>query len=311
LLLVVALVAALLASTFTAERLNPDDWPETRNFSGNSSPPPAALPETTLSLMNCGKMISRKMFIYRGAGWSGEFESGMTAALVRHPKGMFLFDTGFGISVREHFASMPWLMQKLTSYEPETAAATLLKQHGINPEEIRTVIISHSHWDHVSGCPDFPNATVLLAREEYQQLDRLPASELILRLKGGLKLEPIDLDGPPYENFLRSRDLFGDGSVVLVPLEGHTPGSIGMFVNLHSGKRFFFIGDLTWAIDGVTIPAERPWVARMLADVDEKTVRRSIVRVHELAKKYPDLVVVPAHDRRIHDKIAQLPATER
>jgi hypothetical protein len=84
-----------------------------------------------------------------------------------------------------------------------------------------------------------------------------------------------------------------------------------MFVNLHSGKRFFFIGDLTWAIDGVTIPAERPWVARKLADVDEKVVRRSVVRVHELARKYPDLIVVPAHDRRIHDKIAQLPATER
>jgi glyoxylase-like metal-dependent hydrolase (beta-lactamase superfamily II) len=152
---------------------------------------------------------------------------------------------------------------------------------------------------------------VVLAREEYQHLEHLPASELIIRLKGGLKLQPFDLDGPPYENFLRSLDLFGDGSVVLVPLEGHTPGSIGMFVNLRSGKRFFFVGDLTWAIDGVTIPAERPWVARKLADVDERVVRRSIVRVHELAKKYPDLIVVPAHDRRVHATIAQLPDAER
>ena len=40
-------------------------------------------------------------------------------------------------------------------------------------------------------------------------------------------------------------DLFDDGSVVFVPLPGHTGGSNGMFVNLRSGKRFFFMGDLT------------------------------------------------------------------
>src|SRR5437868_14538031 len=85
-----------------------------------------------------------------------------------------------------------------------------------------------------------------------------------------------------YENFPRSLDVFVDGTIVLVPLPGHTPGSMGMFVNLHSGKRFFFIGDLTWALDGIQIPAERPWLSRALADDDPDDVRRSIVQVHEL-----------------------------
>ena len=105
--------------------------------------------------------------------------------------------------------------------------------------------------------------------------------------------------------------MFSDGSVVLVPLPGHTPGSTGLFVNLHSGKRFFFIGDLTWAIEGVQLPAERPWVSRKLVDQDEEQVRRSIVKVHQLLEKHPDLIIVPAHDRRSYDKIANFPMVER
>ena len=96
----------------------------------------------------------------------------------------------------------------------------------------------------------------------------------------------------------------------VVPLPGHTDGSTGVFVNLRSGKRFLFTGDLTWAIEGFELPAERPWLARKLVDVDEAEVRRSIVKVHQLMRKYPDLVVVPAHDRRVHDRIASLPNFE-
>src|SRR5262249_38058217 len=52
--------------------------------------------------------------------------------------------------------------------------------------------------------------------------------------------------------------LENDGSVALAPLPGHTTGSTGVFVNLRSGKRYLFTGDLTWALEGFKLPAERP-----------------------------------------------------
>ena len=88
------------------------------------------------------------------------------------------------------------------------------------------------------------------------------------------------------------------------------PARFGMFVNLRSGKRFLFIGDLTWALEGIELPAERPWVSRKLVDRDEAQVRASIVKVYQLSKRYPDLVVVPAHDRRVHNRIANFPDFE-
>src|SRR5262249_44626100 len=148
-------------------------------------------------------------------------------------------------------------------------------------------------------------------KEEAEYVQTLPSRELITHMRDRLRIHSFELSGGRYEDFDRSFDLFGDGTVVLVPLPGHTPGSIGMFVNLRSGKRFFFTGDLTWALEGIQLPAERPWTSRMLVDRDPELVRRSILKVYQLTKRYPDLVIVPAHDRRVHDLIAAFPDAEQ
>jgi hypothetical protein len=94
-------------------------------------------------------------------------------------------------------------------------------------------------------------------------------------------------------------------------LDASCPARAATIINgLRSGKRYLFTGDLTWAIEGFEIPAERPWLTRKLADYDEAEVRHSIVKVHQLMQKYPDLIVVPAHDRRVHDRISSLPNFE-
>ena len=255
--------------------------------------------------------MSKQVFVFRGGKLSEGYDSGMAAVLVRHPKGIFLFDSGFGSNVDEDVKTIPALMRRLTTYDKETSAAAQLKAQGFDPGEIKMAIISHSHWDHISGLEDFPQAEAWFSQEEVDYIPTLPSSELIQQMKGKLKLHGFEFSGPGYENFDRSLDLFADGSIVLVPLRGHTPGSVGMFVNLRSGKRFFFIGDLTWALEGIELPAERPWMSRRLVDLNEAEVRASIVKVHHLMTRYPELVIVPAHDRRVHNWIANFPEYER
>ena len=311
-LLVIALLIALAASllySFSPQQIDVKKY-ENEAISFHSPENTNALPEVTLSLIKCGKMMSKQVFVFRGGSWSENYDSGMSAVLVRHPKATFLFDTGFGTNVDEHIKSIPSLMQALTKYDKETSAAAQLKDNGLDPASIKMAIISHSHWDHISGLEDFPNAEAWFAKEEADYIQTLPPRELVKQMGDKLKLHTFEMSGAAYENFDRSFDLFGDGSIVLVPLPGHTPGSIGMFVNLRSGKRLFFIGDLTWAIEGIQLPAERPWLSRKLVDRDEEGVRRSIVKVHVLMNKYPQMIIVPAHDRRIHDKIAIFPEVE-
>src|SRR5262249_53518929 len=150
-------------------------------------------------------------------------------------------------------------------------------------------VITHSHWDHISGLEDFPGIKVWMPQSELNFIRQRRMPGLIDQMIDRLNVQTFDFTGGPYENFEQSLDLFGDGSVVLVPLPGHTDGSIGVFVNLHSGKRFLFTGDLTWSLEGFQLPAERPWLARRLVDYNEDEVRSSIVKVHRLMQRYPDL----------------------
>lgn len=64
---------------------------------------------------------------------------------------------------------------------------------------------------------------------------------------------------------------------------GHTTGSVLVFVTLPSGKRYAFIGDLTWQLDGIQLPAERPLLLRKMADSDPEQVRRGLFKVVALA----------------------------
>lgn len=302
---------ALLAYTFMPMKLDVTAHQTPTPTGATARPDPAQLPAVTLALIKAGKMPSRAAFSYRGGAWGTPYENAMAAILVRHPQASFLIDAGFGANVDQHWQTIPWLMRQLASYDKGTPAAAQLQQHGIARDEIKFAIITHSHWDHISGLEDFPGLAVRMPQPELAFIHKQPEWELSRQMLPRLNVRTFDFTGGSYENFARSLDLFGDGSVVLVPLPGHTDGSTGVFVNLRSGKRFLFTGDLTWALEGFQLPAERPWLARKLLKEDEAEVRRSIVKVHQLLQQYPDLIVVPAHDGRVHERIATLPGFER
>jgi hypothetical protein len=78
-----------------------------------------------------------------------------------------------------------------------------------------------------------------------------------------------------------------------------------VFVTLPGGKRYAFIGDVAWQLEGVCRPAERPLLMRMLADVDPGQVREDLLRVASFAGL---MQVVPAHDLTAYDGIPGLAA---
>ncbi|WP_222127773.1 hypothetical protein [Streptomyces sp. SLBN-31] len=107
----------------------------------------------------------------------------------------------------------------------------------------------------------------------------------------------------PYLGFSSSFDVYDDGSVVVVAAGGHTNGSVIVFVTLPTGKRYAFIGDLTWQLDAIRRRAERPLMMRMLADTDPQLVREDMLRMIALADV---MHIVPAHDLSAYDGIPML-----
>jgi hypothetical protein len=76
-------------------------------------------------------------------------------------------------------------------------------------------------------------------------------------------------------------------------------------VTVPSGKRYAFIGDLTWQLDGIRRRVERPLLLRKLADTDPEQVRQGLLRMIALDGL---MQIVPAHDRNAYDGIPHLPA---
>lgn len=299
-MLVVALGA--LAWSFAPVTLETGVAPQ---FEMPEASPPAGM---RIAVLHAGKMFSQAGFAYRGGNLAAPRVFGMAAILVRHPQGNLLFDAGFGSRVDAHVETIPFLMRSLSKYEKESTVAEQLAAADIPQASLKGVVISHAHWDHVSGLEDLKNVPVWVNAAERQFIENGEEATVLARSIEGLNYHLYEFTGGPYLGFEKSLDVFGDGSVVLVPAPGHTPGSVIGFVTLPGGRRYALVGDLVWQREGIEIPAERPWLSSDMVDHDCGQVRRWIVHMHHLSRILPDMVIVPAHDRRVLETLPGLEA---
>ena len=286
------LPAILFATTFSA---CPLDQPAPLTSALPSASPAA---EMALFKLPTGVTHRSAAFAYRGGSFGDERDFAMTAVLVKHPRGDLLIDTAFGRDIDAHFQSMPFMFRVATSYERTRSAAEQLDAAGYDRKALRAIILTHAHWDHVSGVPDFPGTPVWVTAEEQRFIRDGGALTALARSFAGVKYEEYGFEGGAYLGFAKSHDVYGDGAVVIVPAPGHTPGSVIVFLRLSSGKRHALVGDLAWQREGILEREERPWLQRTLADADPGGVRENLLRMAAVAQRFPGITIVPAHDAR-------------
>lgn len=280
--------------------------PESQAF---SSPAPRSPAGMRLLAIETGRSYSRAAFAFRGGGLNDQRAFTTGAILVQHPGGSLLFDAGFGPGVATHRETAPWLLRTMTKYDRQASVADQLKAAGVAPSSLLAVVLTHAHWDHVSGLESLPGIPVWVTREELAFVKSDDDSTRLARKLGITDYRAYDFPNGPYLGFPRSRDVFGDGSVVLVPAPGHTPGSIVAFIATPDGQRYALIGDMAWQREGVEHPAEKPWIVRRLVDADRVGTRRMLVRLHQIRAAMPGLIIVPAHDQRVWQSLPHLTPT--
>ncbi|MBW8813321.1 MAG: MBL fold metallo-hydrolase [Caulobacterales bacterium] len=273
--------------------------------------PPAAPPEphppagTTLTAIASGSTHATAAMAYEG-GRSDDMRTFVAGAiLVQHPKGRLLFDAGYGHDLAEHFKTAPKLMQLAAKPHLDETVAAQLAAAGVPASSLTAVVLTHAHWDHVSGVADLPGVPVWVSGAEMGFIRSGDSDAELARRIGLAAYHAYDFPDGPYLGFARSWDVFKDGSVVLVPAPGHTPGSIVAFVNTSDGKRYALIGDAAWQSEGVELPAQKPLLTRFV-DKDPAATWQTLRQLHAAKQTLPDLIVVPAHDARVWARLPHL-----
>jgi N-acyl homoserine lactone hydrolase len=222
---------------------------------------------------------------------------------VETPEGVIMVDTGETARTGEPGYFPRWhpyfRLAVQLNVSPEREVGPQLIKLGIRPDDVRTVILSHLHTDHAGGLHHFPNSKILVSDEELAL-----AKGFAGRLRGYLPnrwpqwfvprsivFEPKAL-GP----FDRSHHVTSDGTVVVVPTPGHTPGHVSVVV-VDGDVNYFLAGDTTYTqqslvdeqVDGVS--------------PSEVVSLHTMQRILRFARSQP-MIYLPAHDPESADRLA-------
>lgn len=260
-----------------------------------------SFPEVEVNFLRCGSTSAPACLAVRGSFSLVPRQMSHSAVLIRHPRGTFLYDTGLCADIQLFLLDQSFFFRKtLASFTLERPIRAHLQRLGMRPSDLDFALLSHLHWDHVSGIPDLPGVPLRVHSIEHklaQQeglLDRFQG--LTRRLMGSNPLEYFDLSGPAYAGFSASLDLFGDGSIVLVPLPGHTMGQVGMFIHRSNGAHLFLIADAAWIAENYLDPAPMHPLLWSRITSDDLAARETLVTLHHFARRHPEIPMIAMHD---------------
>jgi len=250
--------------------------------------PAAAAPEMSLARFECGTpqapVAVNQRFSDTYAYGDLKIQFVFSCYLIKHGDEYMLWDTG-------HAMTAP-------NVAPKESVVDQLAKLNLKPEQIKYVGISHYHADHTGQVASFPKSTVLIGQGDWDGIkgERPGANFKPFEgwVKGENKVEPLSLD----------KDVFGDGSVIVLRTPGHTPGHQSLLVKLPQSGAFILVGDAIHFkenYDAFGVPA---------FNYDRAQTVASIERIKKIADNLKGQIIIQ-HDLRDIGKLPAFPASAK
>lgn len=225
------------------------------------------------------------------------------AFLVDHPQhGPIMIDTGLNwrqAHAHREYYSGPLLRLAFDEDEYRLTEEQQLEEQlagiGFSVGDIGTVVLTHLHEDHLGGVRQLLGARFLVSRADWASRNlgifpfrRTPSLKNVLT-----DPELVDFTSGRFGPFEASQDVFGDGSLVLLPTPGHSKGHTSVFLDSGDGWQLLCVGDTLYTIRHLDSDHVRPiMVGRRGRDHQLD----SIARIRTLAREMPELIIAPGHD---------------
>lgn len=206
--------------------------------------------------------------------------------LVKHGDDYLLWDTG-------HAMTAP-------NVAPKVSLVDLLAKLDLKPDQIKYVGISHYHADHTGQVASFPKSTLLIGQKEWEAISSPKPAE-------GVNFKPFEhwLKGEgKVEALATDKDVFGDGSVIVLRTPGHTPGHQSLLVKLPQTGAVILSGDAVHFHENLDSDGV-PWF-----NFDRAQTVASIERIKKIASNLKGMVIIQ-HDARDVGKLPAFPASAK
>ena len=243
--------------------------------------------------------------------------------LVRHPEGLFLFDTGQSPCCNDsgYFPRLAIFNSLLSEFtiEHKDGIVEQLRGMGIKPTDLKGVILSHLHNDHAGGLEDLvaeaPDLPIYISREHWSAFGEHP---MFASMEGATpnhwpkEFSPriVDLLDRPLGPWKQSYPVTEDGRICIVDTSGHVPGHVSLVVYSDedsetsdgSGqrKRFTYLlpGDATYGLD--LLDKEEP------DGINDDPVRalQALKTMKQFAVE-TDVIILPSHDPDTPELLAE------
>ena len=249
---------------------------------------------TEVKYYACGHCINKLKYIIKSPPEkTKKFYAGVF--LIKHSKyGYILFDTGYsdeiykcGIIGKMYHTFNPTYIEKNEKITEQ------LKNDNINPDSIKTIILSHLHPDHIGCVKEFENSKFLVSRDCMDEYRRNSIKSLIFKRMLPNDFEKrtniIDDFNKKYE-FFNGYDLFGDGSIILTQINGHFKGQMCTYIPEHN---IFLGADICWGLDFKDRVQEMHFFARLVQN-NFNEYKKGIELVSKLDKS--NIKVYLSHD---------------
>jgi N-acyl homoserine lactone hydrolase len=224
--------------------------------------------------------------------------------LVEHPDGLILVDAGADLAAASvgYFPRWHPFYRRAIRFSAgdDADVAGCLARQGIAPADIKTVVLSHLHWDHVGGLEPFRHARVLVTQNELDE-----ARGLVGRARGYMPdhwpgwfdPEPVSFAHSPVGPFPESFDVTRSGDVQLLPTPGHTRGHMSVLVDG---------AECSWLLAGDASYTQDLMLEGVVDGVgsDTDAARRSQTLLSALVAGRPT-VYLPSHDPEAERRLAR------
>ncbi|MCE3554453.1 N-acyl homoserine lactonase family protein [Pseudonocardia sp. RS11V-5] len=211
-------------------------------------------------------------------GGSGTLTIPVPTYLIRHPRGLVLVDTGLAPAAVEDPEGTygPLATMLGLDFTEDLRVDRQIEALGFAASDVTHVIISHSHFDHTGGISLFPNAQFLIGAPDLSYAFwPLPAASVFFR--------SADLEaarGFHWRPLTADLDLFGDGTIRILLMPGHTPGNTSTLVRLED-RHVLLTGDTVHVSEALTAELPMPSDHSTLDSVHSIRRLKDIAHAHE------------------------------